>query len=174
MDGSGPGPTSEMLEAPGFPPCNPSDPPAERGHRGGPGPPLRARTDQRRVSKAHRKPPPKTCGCEKAEGGGGGGGEKTFIQCPDKPLSVQQGTHWRAYKQGDKRCLQRLKGRKRAQLALEGGMPVPPGSTEPGFLLGWEAELGALLACPFPSSCLLSQPDTQEGGPASPRALLST
>lgn len=105
---------------------------------------------------------------------------RASFTAPDKPLSVQQGTHWRAYKQGDKRCLQRLKGRKRAQLAQEGGLPVPPAhcplaaprSTEPGFLLGWEAELGVLLTSPFPSSRLLPQPDAQGGGPASPRALL--
>ena len=43
------------------------------------------------------------------QGGGGGGREKRPFDAPHKPLSVPQGTHWWAYKQGDKRCLQRLK-----------------------------------------------------------------
>lgn len=56
MDGSGPGLNSETLEAPGFPRCNPSDPPAERGYRGGPGPPLPAPHG----SEAHFKGPQET------------------------------------------------------------------------------------------------------------------
>lgn len=100
-------PTSATLEAPGFPASSPSDPPQDQGLERAPAAVL-ASAHQRSVSEAHRKPPP---GRGLQEGGGGGrcGAERRApFDAPHKPLSVQQGTHSWADKQGDKRCLQRL------------------------------------------------------------------
>lgn len=44
------------------------------------------------------------------------------------PSLCGRGTHWWAYKEGDKHCLQSLKP---AQLAQEGGLPVLPDSLSP-------------------------------------------
>ena len=69
---------------------------------------LLASAQKRSVSEACRKPPP---GPRLQEGRGVGAvaERSASFDAPHKPLSVPQGTHWWAYKQGDKRCLQRLK-----------------------------------------------------------------
>lgn len=48
---------------------------------------------------------------------------------PNKAPSVKQGTHWWAYKEGDKCCLQRLRGHKLPQLAQELMPARAPGLT---------------------------------------------
>lgn len=84
---------------------------------------------------------------------------RVLFNAPNKAPSVKQGTHWWAYKKGDKCCLQRLRGRKLGQLAQKLAPARAPrltvpcwghqGSVQPGFLLGWEtsgrgqAKLGA-------------------------------
>lgn len=69
---------------------------------------LLASAQQRSVSEACGKPPP---GPRLQEGRGVGvvAERSASFDAPHKPLSVPQGTHWWAYKQGDKHCLQRLK-----------------------------------------------------------------
>lgn len=79
MDGSEPGLASATLEALGSLLPSPSDPSAERGIQGELTPDFLASMALRHVSKAHGKPPPRACGCKKAEEGGGDAGEKSFI-----------------------------------------------------------------------------------------------
>lgn len=85
---------------------SPSDPPQDQGLERAPAAVLAAH-----IRGAFQRPTgnlPQGGGCKKA-GGGGGAGRRASFDAPHKPLSVQQGMHWWAYKQGDKRCLQRLK-----------------------------------------------------------------
>lgn len=98
--------TQATLEAPDFPASSPSDPPQDQGLERAPAAVLAAH-----VRGAFQRPTgnlPQGGGCKKA-GGGGSAGRRASFDAPHKPLSVQQGMHWWAYKQGDKRCLQRLR-----------------------------------------------------------------
>lgn len=160
MDGSEPSPTSGTLEALGFLLPNPSNLSAERGHLGVADPgffwpawlrgmfaepmgnlpePVAARRQRKEEDVLERR---------------------ALFNALNKAPSVKQGTHWWAYKKGDKCCLQRLRGRKLGQLAQKLAPARAPwltvpcwghqGSMQPGFLLGWEtgrrvgqAELGA-------------------------------
>lgn len=79
MDGSEPGLTSATSEALGSLLSTPLSPLQDEGVQGTPILALLAGTAHRHVSETHRKPPPRACGCRKAEGGRGGGGEKSFI-----------------------------------------------------------------------------------------------
>lgn len=56
---------------------------------------------------------------------------RALFNAPNKAPSVKQGTHWWAYKEGDKCCLQRLRGHKLPQLAQELMPARAPGLTVP-------------------------------------------
>lgn len=79
MDGSEPVLTSATREAPGSLLSTPLSPLQDACVQGTPILAFLAGTAPRHVSESHRKPPPRACGCKKAEGGRGGGREKSFI-----------------------------------------------------------------------------------------------
>lgn len=79
MDGSEPGLTSATCEVPGSLLSTPLSPLQDEGAQGTLILASLAGTAHRHVSETHRKPPPRACGCKKAEGGRGGGREKSFI-----------------------------------------------------------------------------------------------
>lgn len=132
MDGSEPSLTSGTSEALGFLLPSPSNLPAEREHLGGADPgffwpawlrgmfpkptgsllpePVAARRQRKEEEVLERR---------------------ALFNAPNKAPSVKQGTHWWAYKKGDKCCLQRLRGHKLAQLAQELAPARAPGLTVP-------------------------------------------